>query len=666
MKLIYFKRRFKEYIGILFFFCLFSSCALLDSAKTLRKEPSTKKSFAKKEKSTISSSVLIQAIEKAEKEVFLNPLTKKRAQEIQKLLKTTRKTRLKDRINMLLGLHFFKKSNYKKSLTHYSKVKGGAFKAKGLLAKAQIYRRTGQINKALKELNLLLKKEKSADGDLLLKAYLLKLDLSFKIASQRELLELYCTISIYDQKKNSVYIEKAKDIVFNMAEKEVLNLRTEDFIEPIKDYVFYRTGKIFFHRGNFKKSRLYFKKFLRVASESRLETKALNYIQAIESRKKVNRRNIGAVLPLSGPSAQIGKRVLKGLKLGLGFYEGGPFQLIVIDSKGQADKAQKAVQTLVTKHHVIALTGGVLSRTAEALAEEAQNFGVPILLLSQKSRLTNIGHYVFQNGLTAELIVEQLTEHLVSHLKVKKFAILYPNDAYGVNYANAFWDAVKKKGGVITGAQFYKPGETDFNGPLRRLIGTYYLKDRTKEYKDKLKKWYLKQSSLSKRNTPKNILLPVVDFEVLFIPDSVKILRLIAPHIAYNDIKNIKLAGSPLWNQKVFLKKHLKYMDQLIFVGPGISTKDFKQNEFYKKFQKVFNQKPGLFSALAYESALALHQVIASGADTRGELREYLLNLKSFSGPFGKITISDKREFVRSLPIVKMEKKALSRVFSTL
>ena len=104
-------------------------------------------------------------------------------------------------------------------------------------------------------------------------------------------------------------------------------------------------------------------------------------------------------------------------------------------------------------------------------------------------------------------------------------------------------------------------------------------------------------------------------------------------------------------------------MDQLVFVGPGISTKDFKQNEFYKKFQKVFNQKPGLFSALAYESALALHQVIASGADTRGELRESLLNLKSFSGPFGKITISDKREFVRSLPIVKMENKALSRVF---
>ena len=143
---------------------------------------------------------------------------------------------------------------------------------------------------------------------------------------------------------------------------------------------------------------------------------------------------------------------------------------------------------------------------------------------------------------------------------------------------------MEKRGGEITGAQFYKPGETDFNGPIRRLTGTYYLKDRIKEYKDKLKTWYAKKSYLSKRRTPppENVLSPVVDFEVLFIPDSIKTLSLIAPHIIYNDIKNIKLAGPTLWNQEKILKKHSKYIDNIVFTDPGLSTIQFKQTDFYK------------------------------------------------------------------------------------
>lgn len=660
----------KFIFSFLFILCLPSCTLIFKNTNPAQANKAKKKTTVlKKEKQNISFESHI--VNKAIKEMLSRPLKNKRVTQLKKILKNKKTTASKDLIRITLGRHFSKKLSYKQALFYYSQVKKDPWRIKSLLEEAKIYYQINKPDKAFNRIHSLLEKEDLSPTSLVeIHTLKLSLILNNKSQNQKELLETYCHILNYKTERNSIYREKAKHLIFNINESTLLDLKSEDFIEPVKDLVFFRAGKILFYREKFKQSYFLLKKFLRFSTESSLEEKALKYIQAIESRKKVNRKHIGAILPLSGPSANIGKRSLKGLKMGLGFYsnENSSFQLTILDSQGQSDKIRKAVQTLVTKHHVIAIVGGVLSRTATALAEETQNFGVPAILMSQKSNLTKTGHYVFQNGLTASLISNQLTDYLIDELKIKHFAILYPNDLYGVEYANAFWSAVEKKGGEITGAQFYKPGETDFNGPLRRLTGTYYLKDRIKEYKNKLKTWYLKKSYLFKRRTtpPENILPPVVDFEVLFIPDSIKTLSLIAPHIVYNDIKNIKLVGPTLWNQEKILKKHSKYIDNIIFTDSGLSTKEFKQTDFYKQFLHTFNYKPRLFEVLAYESALALHQIVASGADTRNELRKDLKNLKRFYGPMGEITISNTREFLRPMKIFKMEKRILSPVTSLL
>ena len=655
---------------------LFSpSCALiLKKIHPNQGNGQTNKSISKKNhgnKKIKSSDIMeFQAVKKAEKEVVSELLRKKEITQLKKILKTTKILSLKERIKMILGRHFLKTLSYKQALFYYSRVKEDPWRKQSLLQEASIYYKMNQPEKVFHLIEFLLDEEELSP-ELSIKANQLKLTLLLRDESrnQKEILKAYCHILNYkdnssENTKTSLYEKKARQLIYSMTEKDLLDIVDEDFIDPVKDQVFFRAGKILFYRENFKQAYSVFKRFLRFSTEIALEENTLKYIQAIESRKMVNQKRIGAVLPLSGPSAKIGQRSLKGLQLGLGFYKNkdNPFELVILDSHGQQDKARKAVQTLVIKHHVIAIVGGILSRTAGVLAEEAQNFGVPALLLTQKSKITQTGHYIFQNSLTSSLIADQLTDFLTTQLKARRFAILYPNDPYGVDYANAFWSAVEKKGGTITGAQFYKPGETDFNGPIRRLTGTYYLKDRIEEYKDTLKTWYIKKSYLSTRRTPppKNILPPIVDFDILFIPDSLKTLNLIAPHIVYNDIKDIKLAGPNLWNQKKLLIKNSKYVKNIIFADPGLTSTDFKKTDFYKHFHRIFNHKPGLFELQAYESSLAIRQIIASGADTRSKLREQLAGLQQFYGPMGKIIISDDREFLRSLHIFKMEEGILS------
>ena len=341
------------------------------------------------------------------------------------------------------------------------------------------------------------------------------------------------------------------------------------------------------------------------------------------------------------------------------------FQLAVVDSRGLPEEAKKAVRTLVLEHHVIGIIGGVLSKTALAIAEEAQNFGVPAILLSQKSGLTQNREYIFQNSLNARRVVDGLVEVLMKKFSYRSFALLYPNDSYGVDYANHFWSAVEKRGGEIQGVQVYKPGETDFNGPLRRLTGTYYKSDREEEYRGQLKKWYKSKNYHPGRRVspPAGLLPPRPEFQVLFVPDSAKVLSVIASHLAYNDIKDILLAGPFLWNPEQ-KKKALK-QTKVFFTTTGLNNPAFRKSSFYREFHAVFGHPPGLFETQAYESALVFRQLMAAGVKSRSGLKKALSRLTRFHGPMGWVPINESREFVRPLPVYKLDKK-ISLVFDPL
>ncbi|MBK7845680.1 MAG: ABC transporter substrate-binding protein [Bdellovibrionales bacterium] len=149
--------------------------------------------------------------------------------------------------------------------------------------------------------------------------------------------------------------------------------------------------------------------------------------------------------------------------------------MAVLDSEGNPDIARRSVERLVTEDHVIALIGSLLSKTAVAVASKSDELGVPSIALSSKSGITEIGPTVFET-LTGEMQVRQLVNVAMNDLGITRFAIMYPNDAYGVEYANLFWDEVLARGGTISGAQTYEPNQTDFSAPIQRLVGTFILR----------------------------------------------------------------------------------------------------------------------------------------------------------------------------------------------
>ena len=315
---------------------------------------------------------------------------------------------------------------------------------------------------------------------------------------------------------------------------------------------YFRLGKSEFENQNFQKAKSYLSAALSVDPDSDTTEVSQNLILQINARQRVSPRTIGVVLPLSGRHASVARKTLRGLQLGLGVFGQGSsdFKLAVMDSGGNPDTARRAAESLVIDDSVIAIVGSLLSKTAEPVAAKANELGIPNISLSQKSGITNIGDFVFRNALTSEMQVSQLVELAINQRGMRRFAILYPNDGYGVSYANIFWDYVLAYGGEIVGAQAYNPKENSFSEVISRLTGTYYLEDRQEEYKELYKEWLSKQKNINTRTAvPKDLLAPIVQFEALFIPDSTKALGQIAPTLAYHDIENISLLGDKFMEQ---------------------------------------------------------------------------------------------------------------------
>lgn len=493
-----------------------------------------------------------------------------------------------------------------------------------------------------------------------------KLQYEVLIARNKTLEALELLVSLSEQSTQPASRERYRAMAQEIMESKL----SEEELETVGDrrsFAFLRAPAKFRHalllaeQRQLPKARRLLSEAADLSPGTELAERATSLIVQIDARNRVDPKTIGVVLPLSGKQATIGYKALRGIQLGLGVYGKSPssFRLAVIDSEGNPDAARRAIERLVTEDNAIAIIGGLLSKTASAEATKAQEYGVPAIMLSQKAGVTEAGDAVFRNALTSQMQVQRLVDVAMAKLGFKSFAILFPNDAYGTEYANLFWDEVKARGGQIAAAQPYDPKETDFRGHIQRLVGNFYLEDRAEEYRLRLKAWQEKNPRRSARQAPpsiEEILPPIIDFDAVFIPDSVRAVGQIAPMLAYNDINRIRLLGTNLWNSPNLVNRGQKFVENAVFVDGFLNTDPtFLNSEFHANFKTTFGEDPGLMEMQGYDSALILRQLVAGGASTRTSLQQRMSSLQNFPGALGPLSVTPEREIRRPVTMLTIK-----------
>jgi len=437
--------------------------------------------------------------------------------------------------------------------------------------------------------------------------------------------------------------------------------------------VLFKLGEAYQKKHNNAEALGYFRSLVSQYPQHPLSAQARGLIELIQSSQDTNSRVVGAILPLSGKNANIGQHALNAIRMGLGLNQADPgFRLAIFDTQSSPELAAAGVDKLIREDKAIALIGGLSSKEASTIAQRADSFAVPFIGLSQKAGLTNIGEYVFRNSLTAEMQVDQLVQYAFEKLSARRFAILYPNDTYGVEFSNHFWDHVLARGGQVTAAQAYDPKENDFTTVIQKLVGTYYIEARLDEYKqrvDEIKKIReekaeknkaktkpTKSKNLREHEVQETVLKPIVDFDVLFLPDSGKTLGQVIAFMKVNDVTKLTYLGTNIWNTPDIVKRSSSQGENIYFVD-AIDPNDnsIRQSSFFKDYLATYNEEPTLIEMQAFESAKIIKEQVSSGGTSRDQLATRLRSMGKSSGITGELRMSSQREIERPIHILSLD-----------
>ena len=370
------------------------------------------------------------------------------------------------------------------------------------------------------------------------------------------------------------------------------------------------------------------------------------------------RYNVGVVLPLSGKSAAYGKRALDGIMLAAKIFDpvgDSGLRLFIEDSASNPLIAQHAVDDLVHKKEVVAIIGPLGWKECVAVAEKAQSLGVLNISLTTKEGISEKGPYLFQNALTPRVQLESLVKYTIGEKKLKRFAILAPNNGFGKDMSRYFWDLVEQMGGRIVSSQFYPETEKDFQSFAQELVGLTNLKFRRFEIA-KLQD-FIKEQKLKTGKEPKTQLPGIVDFDAIFIPDNPKTVAQIAPSLYYFDVTGVSLLGTTEWNTDQLYKRGGRYVEGAIFpAGLNLNSTNAKTQEFIKGYLEAYGSYPDLLATQAFEAMqLVAYGIRSANSDDRNSIVNQLAHVRDFDTPLGNLAFDESRIAHRKLPILSLE-----------
>ncbi len=486
------------------------------------------------------------------------------------------------------------------------------------------------------------------------------------------------------RKRHTEILSNVKEVISHLKEPELIFLLDVYADSPPGGYLRLELAKKYASEDRIDSATNLLSDFMRqFPNHDELET-AMAMMEELESRSLVHRFLIGCILPLTGSYATFGNRALTGIELALNRFNAqdyvNPIQLLIRDSKGDPHEAAKIVETLALTDGVTGIIGPMI--TSESAAIKAQALKVPILTLTQKPGITETGDYVFRDFLTLSSQVKAIINYAVEDFGLRKFAILYPDERYGITFMNRFWDELIRHDAEVVGIESYSPEQTDFGDAVKKLVGLYYPRpeEPEEEMLDEQQIWTLllapeenetewpdmvqpyelfddkatEQDELPEEEEGPQ---PIVDFEAIFVPDSFDKVGLIAPQFLYHDVADVLMLGTNLWHSDKLIEMARGYVQGAVVPdGFFVNSPSSEVRDFVRSYKKVFGMSPGYLEAQAFDAAWILFQALNQPQVwSRRTLKLAILDVKDFRGVTGLTSFDETGDAKKSLYLLKVK-----------
>lgn len=322
---------------------------------------------------------------------------------------------------------------------------------------------------------------------------------------------------------------------------------------------------------------------------------------------------LGAVLPLSGPSAHIGLWQQRGMDLAVdelnadGGIGGRSLRIRYEDSESVPKNGVTALQNLLALSSPPAVFLS-LSSVASATLPIIEDRGLVSLLLAVSlPDITTRGAWTYRFNLGSDDEAEAMATYLADHTPFSKIAVAYLNDEFGVGAHRVFQNMASSRDLTVVATEPYDKDATDFRTLVTKLAQTD--------------------------------------------PDAIYVIGYLrASVLLVKQIRELGIEAQVLGNMALSVPSFLDLggaaLDGAIFTVTDftVDSDNAQTRAFVSKYRQRYDEAPTFFSAFAYDALTLVAKAMRERGISPRDIRAGLNDIEGALAAMGTITINSKRD----------------------
>lgn len=328
------------------------------------------------------------------------------------------------------------------------------------------------------------------------------------------------------------------------------------------------------------------------------------------------------MLPLTGDAAQWGIQPKKAIDLAveeinhLGGLNGRKVKVVYEDDKCLPTLGTQAVNKLIHVDKVKVIIGPVCSSVTLAVAPITEKEKVIVISPASTShKITEAGDYIFRTIVSDVYEGSKMAEFAYGNLNVKKVSIITINTAGTRGMADSFKSKFEELGGKVLTYEVGEQGQRDFRTEL------------SKGNKEGVEAFYLVGYSLE------------IGHMVLQAREL--------------GIKTKLLSCQPAEDPQV-REIAKQAVEGVIFTTTTLNPEESKglvEEEFFKRFQERYREKPGSFAPEAYDAINLILSAIKEVSYEPNKIRDFLYGVRNYKGASGTFSFDEKGDVVKPIQL---------------
>ena len=347
----------------------------------------------------------------------------------------------------------------------------------------------------------------------------------------------------------------------------------------------------------------------------------------IDSANLITSSKIGVILPLSGPLAPLGDGTKNGMQIAIDVENEPRIEVIFKDPGFQDPSAdiasvEQVTRSLIKNDQVNLLVGPLLSEQAPTVRTVALQERVPQLSLS-KGNSFETGDIIFRFGATSNSQMDTLLDAASDVLGMRKFALVYPELPFGLEYATSFKKYLTAKGLQLVYEATYSPGDSA--------------------------KLSLVASEVER-----------LSIDGIFVPDNIEGTRSFLSLLSEEFRNRVRPMGPATWDSPQELAQSQAIFQRALFISPFfIGSANPLIRRFIDRYKAKFGKAPDFLAAQGFDAMTLAIGAARKVMNEGGSFDLALKHIESYDGLTGRMQVDVSGEVRRAYTVLELREGRL-------